>query len=535
MAALGSEPSWSTYTATGATTSDGAAAVWVTLGAYNKYSIWNSPHARLRNALASTWGQAGNLFFVSASHAETASTINPYSHAFPGSAASPNYVYCVNQTPGSIPPGTSDFATGATITDTFSSGQLTFYGVAYLYGLAAVAVAAGNFLLVGGNSGGASVSDIVWEAGSLQLADYVGSAGISLCGGNSAAQKVRLLNTTVSFGAVGQSMVVGNGGFLEWLDTTGAIQGTVPTTLFGTSGTLVARGVDLSAAGSGKTLFSPTSGDFLNATLIDCKLGSSVTVCATPGAGYYGGADVLRSDSSGTNYQQQRYRFQGTLLPETTIVRATGAQVAGTGVSWNIVTTANSKWVFPFEAPIMAVQNSTVGSGITATVYGIWKGAAIPNNDNIWIEVEYLGSSSSPLGSFITTTKANNLAAGTTTGVSADTSAWGAGAAAYQTGHAYGAFTGVILAGNASPQQLWFMATHSGTGTSGSDATIFNGKADGAQVTDNSGSNQIVWQAMTRFTMTTSSFTPEMAGQINIKVKAALASTTFYIDPSPVL
>ena len=183
----------------------------------------------------------------------------------------------------------------------------------------------------------------------------------------------------------------------------------------------------------------------------------------------------------------------------------------------------------------MAIQNSTIGSGITATVYGIWKGAAIPNNDNIWIEVEYLGSSSSPLGSFITTTKANNLAAGTTTGVSADTSAWGAGAAAYQTAHAYGAFTGVILAGNASPQQLWFMAAHSGTGTSGSDATIFNSKPDGAQVTDNSGANQIVWQAMTRFAMTTASFTPEMAGQINCKVKAALATTTFYIDPQPVL
>jgi hypothetical protein len=116
------------------------------------------------------------------------------------------------------------------------------------------------------------------------------------------------------------------------------------------------------------------------------------------------------------------------------------------------------------------------------------------------------------------------------------TSAWGAGAAAYQTSHAYGAFTGVILAGNASPQQLWFMSSHSGSGTSGSSTTIFNGQADGAQVTDNSGANQIVWQAMTRWSMavTMSSPQPAQAGQINVKVKAALASTTFYVDPQPV-
>jgi hypothetical protein len=100
--------------------------------------------------------------------------------------------------------------------------------------------------------------------------------------------------------------------------------------------------------------------------------------------------------------------------------------------------------------------------------------------------------------------------------------------------NAYGAFTGVVLAGNASPQQLWFMVSHSGTGTSGASSTIFNGQADGAQVTDNSGANQIVWQAMTRFVMTVN-VTPQLQGQINVKVKAALPSTTFYVGPMPIL
>jgi len=60
------------------------------------------------------------------------------------------------------------------------------------------------------------------------------------------------------------------------------------------------------------------------------------------------------------------------------------------------------------------------------TVYGVVVGASSisgpPTNDEVWIEVEYLGSSATPLGKIITTTKANVLAAGAA-GVS-DTSTW---------------------------------------------------------------------------------------------------------------
>ena len=529
MAALGSEPSWSAYTATGATTNDGTTpAVWVTLGAYNKYSIWKAPQARLANAFTATWGAAGNSFFVSSIHAETQSTALTLTS--PGTSSNPCYIYCVKNFPATTPPGSGDLASTGSITGTSASG-IVWGNYCYYYGLAfnngTTATSASPYV------GNGTICEIELDTCTIAI-PYTGATGTAIYLGNknNNAAKVLLNNTVLSFGTNTQYIVPGTGTII-WQNTISSIGGTVPSlfiqnNVIGAGGLFIVRGVDLSAITGTLVSAIITNNQVL---FVDCELHSGVTIAATP---QYPPASVdsIRSDSSGTNYQQQRYRYEGTLIPETTIIRTGGAQVTGTGIAWNLTTTANSKWVFPFETPLIAIQNSST-SPMTATVYGIWKTAALPNNDQIWIEAEYLGNGSFPLGSFATSTKANNLASGSP--VSADTSAWGAGAAAYQTSHAYGAFTGVILAGNASPQQLWFMASHSGTGTSGGSSTIFNSQADGAHVTDNSGSNQIVWQAMTRFALTTASFTPNMAGQVNIKVKAALATTTFYVDPSPVL
>ena len=96
-------------------------------------------------------------------------------------------------------------------------------------------------------------------------------------------------------------------------------------------------------------------------------------------------------------------------IEETTIVRTGGASDGTTPIAWKIVTTANCTYSLPFECPPIAIWNDTTGSAVTATVEGIWGGGAVPHDDEIWLDVEYLGDASSPQGSFVNDGKADLL------------------------------------------------------------------------------------------------------------------------------
>jgi hypothetical protein len=239
-----------------------------------------------------------------------------------------------------------------------------------------------------------------------------------------------------------------------------------PTTMFqstnGRGAALLVQGVDLSALGSGKTIMGAfgTQGMGVLATFMDCKLDASVTRAATPGAAGSIRSDFIRCGSSGINYDYQRHDYYGVQTIETTIIRTGGASDGTTGVAWKIITTANARWATPFECPPIAIWNTVDGSSVTVTVEGIWGGGAVPNNDDIWIEVEYLGSDTTPQASFASGSKADNLATGSALTASSET--WGG--------------------------------------------------------------------STTDFKMT-ATFTPQQAGLILVHVRAAAASSTFYVDP----
>jgi hypothetical protein len=206
-----------------------------------------------------------------------------------------------------------------------------------------------------------------------------------------------------------------------------AATGAVPTTLllYASSCTIAGEihGVDLSAFGSGKTIVGTINTNCGQVTLRACKLGASVTPAATPtnpGSPY---VDFINCDSGATNYRNERYRYEGTLKTETTVVRTGGASDGATPISHAITTTSNTDWTQPFEGFPLAIWNDVVGSPVTVTVYGVWGGASVPNNDDIWIEADYLGSSSSPQSSRATGGKTNVLTANAA--LASDTSTWG--------------------------------------------------------------------------------------------------------------
>ncbi len=419
----GAEPAFSDTA--GVTTADNTV-TWTSLGVVGNFTGGQAPHARLNPACASTWSQAGNYIYIHSAHAETQSTT--ISIAGQGTVILPNIILCHNG--AAYPPLTGNITTGASITST-SNVALSMTNVgAYVEGVA--------FTLNGGSAGAIFLGSNSASRHKYRNCSFTlgGSATASVSvGANAGAVNPTTIewdNVTVVFGNIAQRIGARDCIFL-WQNTATAISGTQPTNLFsahdsaaGSGCLLTIQGVDLSFVGSGKNLVRADlsgSGGLYN--FIDCKLNASVAIQNAPASAGIR-TNIIRCDSGATNYRVEAYDFAGTQTTELTIVRTSppGATDNTTPISWKIVTTANSSWLFPFKCiPISIWNNVSDGSTITVVVEGIWGGGAVPNNDDIWLEVEYMGSSATPQGTFSINTKANYLATGTAQ--SSSTSTWG--------------------------------------------------------------------------------------------------------------
>jgi hypothetical protein len=472
------------------------------------------------NAMAATWTAAGDVIYVGANHAETqAATLNITSL---GTTSNPVNILCVTQT-GSLPPVSADLRTTASVSTTGSFALALTNGFAYINGITFnVGTGAGSFAL---GIGASSNSGWFFENCVLaKLGTGAAVGAISLGSGVNGANLIKLKNTTMQFGNIGDSLQIGVAR-VSWTNTPNAIAGSVfPTTLVkgNESGAVIFEAVDLSALGSGKTLLA-TNGAPKILILKDCKLGSGVVVMAAQTSQGGSEAQVLRSDSSGTNYRNEKYRFEGTQLAETTIIRTGGANDGVTGLSWNILTSSGTKWVFPFETFPIVIKNLVTAANVNVTMYGLLNAAALPNNDDVWFDVEYMGSAASPQGSFRTGTKSDFLATGTA--LSASTQAWDSLITARANLTAYTIGTVRKVASN--PGRIFFCTT---AGTSSAvEPAGFATAVDGGSVTDGT----TVFRAAMRFqtTVTLTGPQPAMVGYIYIYPKAAKASTTYYICP----
>lgn len=354
---------------------------------------------------------AGDTIYVADDHAET--TAGALGITFPGTIANPNFVYCANHL---VPvPGASDLTTGATVTTTGANaitiaGSFYCRGISFLSGTGATAA---NMTIA--NTANSAVE---YELCNFTLGTTTG-AGMIQAG---TTPKIVLNNTTVTFNATGQAIRAA--GFFIWKYTANALGGaTFPGTLFNIttegSAAVILQGVDLSALGTG-TIVGTVASSIAHHYAFGCKTAAATVLGVTPGQpairSYFS-----RVGSAGVNYAYSMFDYYGKDQQESAITRQGGTtQPDGTQISKKLTTTANSKWVSPFDALPMSIWNTKTTSTVV-TVYGVIN-AGLPNNDDIWIEVEYLGSNSSPLSSLATSTKANNLATGVP--LTVDTSVW---------------------------------------------------------------------------------------------------------------
>jgi hypothetical protein len=462
-----SEPAFSDTA--GVTTTD-TTAVWTSLGPVGNFTGGSAPHARLANVCTSTWFAAGNTCYVGGNHAEaqtTAISISPLM-----SQATVGRIICHNQA-GSYPPAAADLRTTATISTTGASaisfsgggGSMYVYGLSFIGGVGQSSFGAGlSFTL--------TTSFMYFDSCIFKTATTSASQTFVL---NTTSSGLAYWNNCqVSFANVAQFIDVGVSNFV-WQNTGQVLAAgsSVPTNLIaqtanGRMSDIILEALDLSQVTSVFLTGNVSQGNWV---IKDCKLNASMTLPNPANSGQT--IQLVRADSGATAYKSARYSYEGTETTETSITRVGGSvDPAGQAQTRKIATTANAQWSRPFRAEPYAIWNSVTGANVTVTIYGTINAAAVPNNDDIWMTLVYLGSSLTPVGSFARTNKANILTAGTP--VSTDNSVW-------------------------------------------------NGGGSGAG-----------WSPF-KLTLTLSSPQPAMAGYIYARIRAAKPTTTFYIDPKVVL
>lgn len=457
---------------------------------------------------------AGDTIFVADDHAETKNTAN-WVCVLPGTLAAPNRVLCVRRVGGSTPPVAADLRTSGQITVTVSNYYLRFDGVGYIYGL----------ILTAGSSTGSGYVYLTNSSRIVACKVVKAGTGAGYCL-RAAGTKILVDNTTIQFGAAGD-YVQGNDSF-EWRNTASAIQGAiVPTNLMsGMSGNIRLRNLDLSVLNT--TLFNSVATSQDDYIIEDCRLHSSAVV--TPGTFGIGGSVYLFRCSSSTNtLRHEKYTYSGNEVTETTVIRTNGATVGSTGISKSITTTANALWIIPYDSMPIAIGNTTTGSSVTATIYGLLDAAAVPNDDEVWVRVGYLGNASYPLGSGIDDTIATILT--TPAAQTAEsTSAWTSQVANFTRSPQETPAVGAARKTSSNANRVFF-CTSSGQ-IAASEPGDYATAVDGQSVTDGGAT----FRAGCRFALAAPPFTPNLAGDLYVTVYVAKASVVrLYIDPKPVL
>lgn len=360
-------------------------------------STWALAKATLAAALTAA-GDGGTVY-VSQAHAETQAAAMTL--ASPGTSTAPVKVLCVSD--AAEPPTT--LATTATVSTTGASSIIFTSGCTYYYGIAFSAGDGANLAPITFGVVAAGASLYILQNCALILNSTTNNANQLIAMGsvnaNTKEQLVKLINTTLRFGHVAQEIRVHSR--FEWIDTPSAIAGaTIPDILFTCYPTVPAQvlvsGVDLSAMGSGKSLVNFASGGQPIYRFANCKLGASVGI-VTGANGGAGGPIVMldNCDSADTNYRMEHHKYSGSIKSETSKIRSGGASDGTTPISWNMTSSAGASFFCPLESPNITTWNETT-SQITITVeIALDSAATALNDDEIWLEVEYLGTSGVPL------------------------------------------------------------------------------------------------------------------------------------------
>lgn len=505
------------FSATAGVTTVDNAATWTSLGATSNFGPWAAPHARGVGAFTSGFGLAGNDFYFTDNHAETQSTVILWS--YPGANAAACRMISVDHT-AAVPP--TGVKAGATVTSTNTGTTAMTLGNGggihtYFYGINFVS---SGSIVIGGT--GDTAAEQLFDGCSFVIGAAI--ADVVQMGGSASSVRCTWNNTTLSFGNASQVMNLGSG-YFWWKNTPAALPGTPVTGLLvsaGTTGgsmTAILEGLDLSA-GITSLGTVQAGGGSAYICVKDCKMQSSAP--ATAGAGSLVTIDFVRSGASTDVYRCEHHNSMGDLTTTAVIVRTGGASDGTTAYAHEYVTNAVANSWLTFNGLPVVEWNSVTGTNRNVTMYGLANLAALPTNAQFWLDVEYIGSSST-LGVIQSGGTGNVLSSGAA--LSADTSAWDSAATARANSTGYSLGSAIRLASN--PGRVFF-CTSAGA-SAASEPGGYASAVDGSVITDNTAT----FRAGFRFSMTVtlSSPQPGMVGYLTAYPRMAVASATLFLDP----
>lgn len=292
--------------------------------------------------------------------------------------------------------------TGLAITGnviTTGSNAISINGFAYIYGIVFDhGTGAGS---TGMNIATASTSHgIILDTCTINI-NLTGAAQFNFGGAGNTEVLLKFINITFKFGGTGQSLRIRNGRF-EFKNLIINAAGSIPTTLFNNvvqaSCTCLIESSDLSTRAF-TNLFNYSATVSSNIIFRNCKLPASINVVT--GTNPSPGAAIIRMencDSADTNYRMAIHKYEGSILNETTIVRSSGSSDGTTSLTWKMTSLAGTLLYDPLESPEIVMWNESTGSALTATVEIIHDSVTALSDGDVWLELQYLGTSGVPLG-----------------------------------------------------------------------------------------------------------------------------------------
>lgn len=366
-------------------------------------STWALAKATFSGATGASGVDApGDVIYVSQSHIENGA--GAYTFAFAGSEGNPEALICVND---SAEPPTA-LATTALFT---AVGNIGFTATYYVYGIICQSGTGGN----SHNLGNSSNRQVKYEQCEFRTTGTNTNSGVIFNSATNSASRTIMINCRYKFSHASHGLAVG--GLLHEIGGSFSSGTTAPTTLF-------------KSLGPGIVLFEGT--DFTN-------LGTSFNVSIPPinglrlilrrakfASGWSGGLissavaapariSMYNYTIGTTDFMVWIEDFSGVIKSETTLVMTNGASDGITAYSWKMVSNSNVEPLLThLISDEMVIWSDAVGGSPdlqkTITVNILHDSATNLTNDEVWLEVQYLGSNSTGRGSYASDRKADTLA-----------------------------------------------------------------------------------------------------------------------------